>query len=93
MTCVPTDRLELVKVALPPDRLAVPRVDAPSRKVTVPVGVPAAGATAVTVAVKVTAWPKSDGFTELVTVVVLLPLLTVWVIAVEMLELKLASPA
>ena len=93
MTCVPTDRLEVVRVALPPDRLAVPSVDAPSRKVTVPVGVPTAGATALTVAVKVTAWPKSDGFTELVTVVVLLPLLTVWVIAVEVLLLKLASPA
>jgi hypothetical protein len=36
----------------------------PSRKVTVPVGVPVAGATAETVAVKVTDWPGSDGLTE-----------------------------
>ena len=93
MTCVPKERLEVVKVALPPDRLAVAKVAAPSRKVTVPVGVPTAGATALTMAVKVTAWPKSDGFTELVTVVVLLPLLTVWVIAVEVLLAKLLSPA
>jgi hypothetical protein len=39
----------------------VPRVVVPSRKVTVPVGVPVAGATAVTVAVKVTDWPSEDG--------------------------------
>src|SRR6266516_4835510 len=48
-------------------------------KVTVPVGVPAPGATALTVAVKVTIWPDTDGLTEEVTVVVLLALLTVWV--------------
>ena len=63
-------------------------------KVTVPVGVPAPGATALTVAVKVTVWPDSDGLTEEVTVVVLLALLTVWVIgeAVLLLVLKLESP-
>ena len=93
MTCVPTDRLEVVKVALPPDRLAVPNVAAPSRKVTVPVGVPTPGETALTVAVKVTAWPDADGFTDEVTVVELLALLTVCVIAAEVLVLKLASPA
>ena len=90
---MPTDSDEVVKVALPPDRLAVPNVAAPSRNVTVPVGVPAPGATALTVAVKVTAWPEADGFTDEVTVVELLALLTVWVIAAEVLELKLASPA
>jgi hypothetical protein len=36
----------------------------PSRKVMVPVGVPVAGATAETVAVKVTDWPGSDGLIE-----------------------------
>jgi hypothetical protein len=36
----------------------------PSLKVTVLVGVPEPGATAVTVAVKVTAWPKTEGLTE-----------------------------
>ncbi len=33
----------------------------PSLKVTVPLGVPAPGATAATVAVNVTRWPKTDG--------------------------------
>ena len=43
-------------------------------KVTVPVGVPVAGATGLTVAVNVTDWPKSDGLTEDVgAVVVVLP--------------------
>jgi hypothetical protein len=31
-------------------------------KITEPVGVPVAGATALTVAVKVTDWPRTDGF-------------------------------
>ena len=61
--------------------------------VTVPVGVPTPGETALTVAVKVTAWPDADGFTDEVTVVELLALLTVCVIAAEVLVLKLASPA
>jgi len=78
---------------VPALKVAVPSVAAPSRNVTVPVGVPTPGATALTVAVKVTAWPDADGFTDEVTVVELLALLTVWVIAAEVLELKLASPA
>jgi hypothetical protein len=90
---LPTDSDDVVKVALPPDRLAVPNVAAPSRNVTVPVGVPAPGATALTVAVKVTAWPEADGFTDEVTVVELLALFTVCVMAAEVLLLKLASPA
>jgi hypothetical protein len=55
----------VLKVAWPAVRVPVPRVVAPSLKVTVPVA--AAGAT---VAVKVTDWPKTDGLTEEVTVVV-----------------------
>jgi hypothetical protein len=90
---LPTESDEVVNVALPPARVAVPRVDAPSRKVTVPVGVPAPGETALTVAVKVTAWPVADGFTDEVTVVKLPALLTVWVIAAEVLLLKFVSPA
>jgi hypothetical protein len=90
---LPTESDEVVKVALPAARVAVPRVAAPSRKVTVPVGVPAPGETALTVAVKVTAWPVADGFTDEVTVVELFALLTVWVIAAEVLLLKLPSPA
>lgn len=49
----------------------------PSRNVTVPVGVPDPGATGETVAVNVTDCPKTDGFTDEVTVVVVPSLLTV----------------
>src|SRR5690349_23599285 len=41
----------------------------PSANVTVPVGVPLPGATADTVAVNVTGWPKTEGLAEDVTVV------------------------
>jgi hypothetical protein len=45
--------------------------------VTVPVGVPAPGETAATVAVKVTFWPFAEGFCDEVTLVVVFALLTV----------------
>ena len=54
----------MVKVVTPLSA-PVPRVVAPSEKVTVPVGVPLPGALALTVSVKVTAWPETDdGVTE-----------------------------
>ena len=56
------------------------------------VGVPAPGATALTVAVKITGCPKTDGFGEETSVVVALALLTVWVRFGEVLVLKLTSP-
>jgi hypothetical protein len=90
---LPTDRDEVANVALPELNVAVPSVEAPSRKVTVPDGVPVAGATALTVAVNVTDWPKTDGFTDEVTVVELPALPTVWVIAAEVLLVKFVSPA
>jgi len=90
---LPTESNEVANVALPALKLAVPNVAAPSRNVTVPVGVPVAGATALTVAVKVTAWPKTDGFTDEVTVVKLLALFTVCVMAEEVLLAKFVSPA
>ena len=89
---MPTDSDEVVSVALPADRLAVPSVAAPSKNVTVPVGVPKAGATAVTVAVNVTACPRADGFSDDVTVVELAPRFTVCVSAAEVLALKFVSP-
>src|SRR2546427_709988 len=49
---------------------------APSLKSAVPVGVPAPGATAATVAVKVTLCPKTDGFTDDVRLVDVLAWLT-----------------
>jgi hypothetical protein len=48
----------------------VPSVVAPSKNVTVPVGVPVAGGLTVTVAVKVTDWPNTDGFVDEASVVV-----------------------
>ena len=62
--------------------------------VTVPVGVPVPGETALTVAVNVTVWPETEGLAEETTVVALLALLTVWVngAAVLLLVLKLESP-
>jgi hypothetical protein len=44
--------------------------------VTVPVGVPEPGEVTVTIAVKVTDWPKTDGFTEELTAVVVAALFT-----------------
>ncbi len=59
------------------DRVALAVVES-SVNVTVPVGMPAPGATALTVAVKATVWPKTDGFTEAVIAdVVVLALFTV----------------
>ena len=90
---LPTVSVEVVKVATPPPRGAVPIVLPASRKVTVPVGVPGA-ATAETVAVKVTACAKNDGFFDEVIVVVVLNLLTTWGFPLNDpgLPLKLPSP-
>jgi len=63
----------------------------PLKNVTEPVGVPLPGAFAVTVAVNVTDWPKTDGLAEETTEVVVLSWLTVWV-SVPALVLKLVSP-
>jgi hypothetical protein len=82
----------VVNWATPAVKLAVPTVAAPSRNVTVPLGVPAPGATAATVAVKVTDWPKTEGLVDEVSVVAVAALLTVWVMAAEVLLLKFASP-
>ena len=89
---MPTDSPEVDKLAVPPERVPLPMLLPPSLNVTVPPGVPAAGPTADTVAVKVTDWPNTDAFGELLTDVELLPLLTVCVMAAEALVLKLASP-
>ena len=59
----PTARPPTVRLAVPPESVAEPSTAAPSRKVTVPSGVPAPGATAATLAVKVTAWPARRGAT------------------------------
>ena len=58
-------------------------MEAPSRKLTVPVGL--VGDVAVTTAVKVTGWPKADGFGELDRVVVVAALFTTWATAGDVL--------
>src|ERR1043166_1826924 len=75
----PTEREAVARVAWPELRVAVPRVVAPSLSVTEPVGVPVAGATADTVTVKNTVWPDTDGLSEELTVLVVLPGVTVMV--------------
>ena len=57
-------------VGLPVPRVPVPIWVPPSRNVTVPVGIPVPGAAGETIAVKVTGWPKTDGFADEVTAVV-----------------------
>ena len=81
-----------MKAAWPELNVAVPRVVVPSLKVTVPVGVPLPGAAALTVAVKVTGWPKMVVVADEARVVVLLACPTDWINAEEVLELKLPSP-
>jgi len=53
---------------VPPDRTPVPSTVAPFRKVTLPLGVPERAA--VTVTVRVTAWPFTDGLGDTVSFVV-----------------------
>ena len=89
---MPTVNDEVVKPAVPPLNVAVPKVVAESRNVTVPPGVPAPGALAETVAVKVTDWPNTDGLALLVTIDVLASRFTVWVMAADVLPPKLTSP-
>jgi hypothetical protein len=64
----------------------------PSLKLTVPVGDPDAGALTVTVAVKVTLCPETEGLTDELSEVVVGPWFTLWVSGAEVLVLKLASP-
>src|SRR5579872_2446971 len=61
---MPAESAEVVRAAVPPSSKGQPRRVAPSLKVTRPVGVPVAGGTAVTVALSVTSWPYTAGFSE-----------------------------
>src|ERR1051326_227523 len=82
-------------VPTPPERATgLPKARPLVRNWTVPVGVPAPGATALTVAVKVTDWPNTDGFTDEDTDVAVAAWLTVWVkgAAVLSLAVKVVSP-
>jgi hypothetical protein len=90
IVCVPTVRVETLRVAAPPLNVCVPNVAAPFLKVTVPVGVPPEAD--VTVAVKVTPCPKFEGLPLDVTVAVVLYLLTVSVSVAEVLGENVAFP-
>jgi hypothetical protein len=67
----------------------------PSLKVTVPVGVPLPGGTAVTVAVNVTVWPDTEGLDDELSAVLLASVFTVCVKGEPELSLpvKLLLPA
>src|ERR1041385_3770440 len=90
MLCDPTARDVVLRVAWPA-RLSVPVpiVLLPSVNVTVPEGAPAPGAVAVTVAVNVVDWPKTDGLVEDASDVLVLALVTVCVSVVAVFPLKL----
>ena len=75
-----------------PSSVALPSRVEPSLKLTLPVGVPAPGAVTLTVAVKVTFCPKTDGLGALLRVVLVPAVATVLVTALEVLLLKLPSP-
>ena len=64
----------------------------PSLNVTVPVGVPTPGDTALTVAVNTTDCPNTEGLADEASAVALLALFTVCVRVEEVLVLKLVSP-
>jgi len=88
----PTLSPVLVNVATPlAFSVPVPSVVLPSKKVTVPVGVAVAGATALTVAVKRTGWPKTEGLTDEFRTTVA-ALWTVCVRPKEVLVMKFVSP-
>jgi hypothetical protein len=83
----------VANVAVPPLRGTVASVVPPSAKLTLPVGRPAPGATACTVAVKITWLPNAACVAEVMSEVELLDWFTVCVKGVDvLLALKLASP-
>ena len=94
---LPTAKLVVVKEAMatPPDVLtptALPTLLPSIRNWTVPVGVLAPGAVMLMVAVNVTLWLEIDGLAEETSTVLVLALLTICVMAVELLAVKFASP-
>jgi hypothetical protein len=72
--------------------VAEPSEVVPLKNWTVPVGVPAPGATAATVAVSVTGWPNTGVVVEGINVVLVVDWATVTVTAVEVLGAKFESP-
>lgn len=93
MVWLPTASADVVNVATPePFNVPVPMELPPSRKLTVPLGVPAPGDAAETVAVNVTDWPKTEGLTDDVTAVVVLSLFTTCDSTADVLPVNVPSP-
>src|SRR5260370_5124100 len=94
MLWAPSVSAEVLNVAwsLPLRVCGVPNGALPSKKETVPVGVPAPGAVAETVAVNVPCCTTADGVGAEITTVVDGPLLTVCVPSAAVLPWQLASP-
>ena len=93
MVCVPTESDDVVNVAKPPlNVIGEPRFTPPSMNCKVPLAVPDPGATAETVAVKVTACPKTEGLVSEAKVVELEAWLTVCVGRDPVLPVKFVSP-
>ena len=88
MKCVPTARAEVVREAVPPLRATVPSELTPSKNCTVPVG-PEDG---LTMAVKVTDWPKTEGSSDEVNAVAVPITPTAWATGEDVLPLKLVFP-
>jgi hypothetical protein len=82
----------VVSDATPAVSVALPSNVAPLKKLTVPVGVPAPGETAVTVAVRVLVCPNTDGSGVEVRAAVVDAWFTVWVSTGEVVPVKLVSP-
>ena len=64
MLWVATESVEVVKLARLPESPTVPSTVVPSRNVTLPVGTPVPGLVTLTVAVKLTLWPYTEGLPE-----------------------------
>ena len=92
MEWLPTESELVVKVAVPDERAEEPRLWPPSLKVTEPVGVPLPEPLALTWAVRVTVWPKTDEAGEGVSATALEALPTVVTMAVEVLVTKEVEP-
>jgi len=84
--------VDTVSDALPFTSVTTPREVPPSLKVTVPVGTPAAGEVADTVAVNVTVCPTFDGFGVEVRLVLVFPWFTVCVTVADVLAWKFPPP-
>ena len=89
---VPSGKAVVAKTAEPPLSGALPRLVLPLLNVTAPVAVPPYCPVPVTVAVKLTDCPTTEGFTDEVNVVEEPALFTTWLTAVEVLPVKFASP-